>query len=107
MGFAATTRSGNHPNNDIVAPMSWWWRLLAGGALPARWFERGLPPVDARAARTGRLSLEVVSHCWNYAHLLVYQLSSLVLNPPRELDVTMTVFHAVEDERTVRLLEFF
>jgi hypothetical protein len=55
---------------------------------------------------TGRtLELEIVSHCWRYHHLLVYQLSSLVLHPPSEVNVTMTVFHTPVDEGTVRLLE--
>lgn len=85
----------------------WALRLLAGGLLPARWFEPRLPPPAARTARTGDLSVEVVSHCWNYAHLLVYQLSSLVLHPPRSTVVTMTVFHSPEDGRTVELLDWF
>jgi hypothetical protein len=84
-----------------------FWRLAAGGWVPARWFNRALPAVDQRAARTGRLHVEVVSHCWRYAHLLAYQLSSLVRFPPRDVDVTMTVFHAAEDERTVALLACF
>ena len=84
-----------------------FWRLAAGGWLPARWFNRGLPPPEARAARTGRLHIEIVSHCWNYAHMLVYQLSSLVKFPPRDAEVTVTVFHSPEDARTVELLEFF
>lgn len=75
--------------------------------MPARWFNRALPSVEQRAARTGRLRVEVVSHCWRYAHLLAYQLSSLVKFPPRDVDVTMTVYHATEDERTVALLEYF
>jgi len=84
-----------------------FYRFAATGFLPARWFEPGLPPSEDRAGRVGRLHLEVVSHCWNYSHLLVYQLSSLVLHPPRDIDVTMTVFHCPEDTRTARLLEFF
>ncbi len=84
-----------------------FFRLAAKGWIPARWFEPDLPPVAERGARTGHLSLEVVSHCWNYSHFLVYQLSSLVLFPPTKLDVTMTVFYSEEDEGTVRLLEFF
>ena len=84
-----------------------FYRFAAKGLLPARWFEPGLPPVEARTGRTGRLSLEIVSHCWNYAHLLAYQLSSLALFAPRGLDVTMTVFYSPEDERTLRLLEYF
>jgi hypothetical protein len=84
-----------------------FYRVAAKGFLPARWFEPDLPPPGRRAAREGRLSLEVVSHCWNYSHLLVYQLSSLVLFRPRDIDVTMTVFYCPEDLGTLRLLEFF
>lgn len=53
------------------------------------------------------LSLEIVSHCWNYSRLLTYQLSSFVLFPPTKVDVTMTVFHTEEDEKTVEVLEYF
>jgi hypothetical protein len=84
-----------------------FWRLAASGWLPARWFNRALPAESARAARTGRLHIEIVSHCWGYAHLLAYQLSSLVNHPPRDVDITMTVFHAAEDAATARLLAFF
>ena len=84
-----------------------FYRLAAKGLVPAQWFEPDLPPPQQRSARTGRLSLEIVSHCWQYAHLLAYQLSSLTLFPPRNIDVTMTVFHAREDQETVRLLDFF
>lgn len=84
-----------------------FYRFAATGFLPARWFEPGLPLPEDRAGRVGRLNLEVVSHCWNYSHLLVYQLSSLVLHPPRDIDVTMTVFYCPEDSKTARLLEFF
>lgn len=53
------------------------------------------------------LNLEIVSHCWDYSRLLTYQLSSLVLYPPTKLQVTMSVFHMPEDERTVQVLKFF
>lgn len=84
-----------------------FFRFAAGGWIPARWFEPGLPSERGRAARAGHLKLEVVSHCWKYSHFLVYQLSSLVLFPPRKLDVTMTVFYNPEDTRTGQLLAFF
>ena len=84
-----------------------FYKFAAGGTLPAKWFEPDLPDLPQRRAKTGRLTLEVVSHCWNYAHFLVYQLSSLVLNPPHSLDVTMTVFYAPEDRKTADLLAFF
>lgn len=85
----------------------WFMRIAAGGWVPARWFLPELPGESARAARTGRLSLEIVSHCWGYAHLQAYQLSSLVRHPPAQLDVTMTVFYSEEDAVTVALLEYF
>lgn len=82
-------------------------RLAAGGWVPARWFEPGVPPPEARAARVGRLKIEIVSHCWNYSHFMVYQLSSLVNHPPRDVEVILTVYHSPEDGRTVELLDFF
>lgn len=84
-----------------------FYKFAAGGLIPARWFEPDLPPLEQRAARKGRLTVEVVSHCWRYSHFLVYQLSSLVLHPPKDIDVIMTVFYAAEDEKTVELLDFF
>ncbi len=84
-----------------------FFKVAAGGWVPAKWFEPDLPDVSERKPRTGRLSLEIVSHCWNYSHFLVYQLSSLVLFPPSRIDVTMTVFYCPEDKKTSRLLAFF
>jgi hypothetical protein len=86
---------------------AWFLRIAASGVVPARWFLPSLPAEQDRAARTGRLSIEVVSHCWGYSHLLAYQLSSLVLHPPRRANVTMTVFHSPEDTETLALLAFF
>jgi hypothetical protein len=93
-----------------VAPPSRWhglqgWllRWAASGWLPIRGY---WPRVATRPRpRSGRLHLEIVSHCWNYSHLLEHQLGSLVLHPPREVDATMTVYFCREDRRTARLLE--
>jgi hypothetical protein len=63
--------------------------------------------VEARQAKSGELSIEIVSHCWNYAHFLAYQLSSLALYPPTRAHITMTVYYCEEDERTKALLAFF
>lgn len=80
----------------------WLVRQAVKGWLPLRGF---WPPAALSAAgREGRLSIELVSHCWNYSHLLEYQLGSLVAAPPRSVDVTMTVYHSPEDGRTVELL---
>lgn len=85
----------------------WYWRIAASGVIPARWYLPQLPDRDARAARRGELHIEIVSHCWNYSHLLVYQLSSLALHPPAQARITMTVYYAPEDKKTAALLEHF
>lgn len=84
-----------------------FFRAAASGVVPARFFLPSIPPVETRAARTGVLSLEIVSHCWNYHHLLAYQLSSLALHPPSDVSVRMTVFFATEDAGTTALLQYF
>ena len=84
-----------------------FYRFAACGALPASWF-RNLDPVSVpRASRTGRLSLEIVSHCWRYGQFLTYQLSSLVIHRTDKLDVQMTVYYAPDDESVLRVLRFF
>lgn len=91
----------------LSALKGYYYRLAASGLVPRTWHERRLPPEDLRQARTGRLNLEVVSHCWRYARFLQYQLSSLALFPPGDLDLTMTVYYAEEDAETRQLLERF
>jgi hypothetical protein len=81
-------------------------RIAMMGVVPARWFLKP-PDPSTISARSGELSIEIVSHCWQYAHLLAYQLSSLVNFPPARARVRMTVFHAEEDTRTMALLQFF
>ncbi len=53
------------------------------------------------------LRVEIVTHCWNYSQFLVYQLSSLVKYPPKECQITHTVFYSTEDPVTVRLLDYY
>jgi hypothetical protein len=81
-------------------------RVAASGFLPAGWW-LSLPDPATITARRGRLSIEIVSHCWQYGHLLAYQLSSIVNFPPTLATVRMTVFHAPEDLRTRAMLDFF
>jgi hypothetical protein len=83
------------------------FRLVAGTPVPARWLVPGVPRLGPLPVRTGDLRLEVVSHCWKYAHLMAYQLSSLVRFPPTEIEVRMTVCHAPEDRGTAELLDYF
>ena len=84
-----------------------FYRFAASGALPASWFRDVNPAGVVRTKRTGRFSLEIVTHCWQYSHFLIYQLSSLVNHRTDKLDVTMTVYHAPEDESVLRVLRFF
>ena len=81
-------------------------RIATTGVIPSRWFLKP-PRPDALTARSGVLDIEIVSHCWQYAHLLCYQLSSLVIFPPTKARVRMTVFHAAEDARTRAMLAYF
>lgn len=87
--------------------LAWFFRLAASGWVPAKWFLARVPPQAERRAATGIVKLEIVSHCWQYAHLLAYQLSSLVNHPPQALTVTMTVFYCPDDVKTRQMLEFF
>jgi hypothetical protein len=86
--------------------MGYFWRFAAGGYLPAKWFiKRALR--ETPSAKQGELKLEIVSHCWNYAHFMVHQLSSLVASPPTKGEITMTVFYCPEDSATEALLKYF
>ena len=96
--------SYKHWSDPIV---SRFLRLAASGLVPATWFQKALPAESQRAAKTGVLDIEIVSHCWQYSHFLVYQLSSLVLYPPQKATVTMTVYYNGEDTRTRAVLDFF
>ncbi len=87
--------------------LSVFYRVASTGLLPASWFHNPIPKADQRKAVNGTVKLEMVSHCWNYSHLLAYQLSSYALNPPKQAEVTVTVFYCREDTGTHQLLEFF
>lgn len=105
------------PATDLtdVRPDSWGaalvrsaLRIVPSLRIPPSWL--GPRPALDEEARGGgdetEPHIEVVSHCWQYAHLLVYQLSSLVLAPPQRARVTMTVCYCPEDEGTQELLDF-
>jgi hypothetical protein len=84
-----------------------FYRIAASGFLPASWFREVDPATVAKAKRNGKLSLEIVSHCWRYGHFLNYQLSSLVKHPTDKLDITMTVFYSPDDKAVTSVLKFF
>jgi len=84
-----------------------FFRLAASGWLSPAWYLPQCPAPAELQGRTGPLHIEIVSHCWNYSHFLAYQLSSLVLYPPKNCRVTATVFYCPEDQTTATLLKFF
>lgn len=83
------------------------FRLVIKNIMPASFFRKALPDASQRHQKTGVLSLEIVSHCWQYSNMLVYQLSSFVNYPPKDLTLTVTLFYSVEDEKTQKLLDYF
>lgn len=92
----------------LKAVQETWFRIAASIPALRGLYAPELPSTRDPIPADRPLRLEIVSHCWRYAHLLDYQLSSLVLFPPRELEVRMTVFHAPDhDKPTARVLEFF
>jgi hypothetical protein len=84
-----------------------FYRVAASGWIPRRLVGAFPPPTPEMPRASEPLKLEIVSHCWNYAHLLTYQLSSLVLYPPTRVSIRMTVFHSPEDRQTCEVLEHF
>lgn len=93
------------PRKPLHRLRLWLMKYAVSGLVPIRRF---YPRLEGRpASREGRLCIEIVSHCWGYAYLQEYQLSSLVLAPPVTVDVVMTVYFSREDKETLRLLEFF
>lgn len=95
-----------YPPRGYDGILSVFHRVAASGWLPAAWFRDPIPDVSARKPAGEFPALEIVTHCWQYAQMLVYQLSSFVLYPPTKLDVVVTVFFAEEDADTRRLLDF-
>lgn len=51
--------------------------------------------------------MEIVSHCYHYARLLRYHLSSFALWPPESLEIQVTICFAREDVETVAVLDWF
>lgn len=84
-----------------------FYNRVVGSLLPLSWFAPPAPRPEELAMPEGRLQLQVVSHSWQYAHLSLFQLSSLVNYPPQDCDLTYTLFHAEEDTDMRRLIEHF
>lgn len=52
-------------------------------------------------------TLTIVVHCWHFGHMLMYQLSSLVLNSPRKVKVEIWVIAEPNDRETDELVDHF
>ncbi len=91
----------------IDEALEWFFRFAASGGFPASWFGSAYSTQPGITANKKPLQLEIVSHCWNYANILTYQLSSLVLFPPKETLICMTVYYEPNDLRTKEVLDYF
>lgn len=79
-------------------------RFAASGLLPGSWFMPNRPIASKLSRKSGKLNLEIVSHCWQYSHFLGYQLASIVKFPPVKCELTFTLFYSLEDTKTCELL---
>lgn len=95
-----------YPQRWYDSLRGYFFRAASSGLLPSSWFRAPLPPLENRKPSPAFPSLEIVSHCWQYSHMLIYQLCSLINHPPTKLSVTMTVFYAPEDSDTEAVLNF-
>lgn len=96
----------------MTSDFTMWWRSqlynrLLGSILPVSWFAPKVPASNTLSAPRGKLNVQIVVHSWQYAHLSLFQLSSLVNYPPQECHVLYTLFYAQEDSALRELLDRF
>ncbi len=96
----------------MSADISLWlsnqfYNRIVGTVLPLSWFTPIAPDETKLAIAKAPVKLQVVSHCWNYAHLSLFQLSSIVNYPPEDCELTYTLFHAEEDTGMRELIKQF
>jgi hypothetical protein len=96
-----------YPHSKYNAFFTQLFRLVNKFILPVSFFRKALPVPCDRHNKTGPLTLEIVSHCWQYSNMLVYQLSSFVNYPPKNLALTVTVFYSPDDIATQKILTLF
>ncbi|MEM6986246.1 MAG: glycosyltransferase family 2 protein [Pseudomonadota bacterium] len=80
---------------------------LIGPVLPATWFGPKPPAAEQLRPAGEPLKLEIVAHCWQYAHLLAYQLSSVKRFTPNTVRLTYTLYYCESDRATVQLIEHY
>jgi hypothetical protein len=96
-----------YPHSQFNKFFTQLFRLVIKHIMPVSFFRRALPEPSQRHHKTGPISLEIVSHCWQYSNMLVYQLSSFVNYPPKNLTLTVTVFYSPDDIATQKCLALF
>lgn len=87
--------------------VNYFYGRMVGSVIPVSWVAPKPLRADELSVAVGRIKFEIVSHCWNYSHMLIYQLSSLVNHAPDCMDVTYTLYYSPEDTGTVALVEHF
>lgn len=84
-----------------------FYNRIVGSVLPLSWFAPRPPEATELSKAGSPLQLQIVSHCWNYSHLSLFQLSSLVNYPPQACELTYTLFYAEEDQGMLKLIKHF
>ncbi|MEM7378157.1 MAG: glycosyltransferase family 2 protein [Pseudomonadota bacterium] len=80
---------------------------LIGDVLPVRWFGP-VPPAPASLRPADQpVNLEIVAHCWQYAHLLAYQLQAVHRHTPDTVELTYTLYYCESDRLTVGLIDHY
>ncbi len=80
-------------------------KRLIGSILPLSWFGPTPPPANKLTSATAPIHLQIVSHCWQYAHMLNFQISSIINHPPEHFSLTYTLFHSAEDVALKKLIQ--
>ncbi|WP_417436370.1 glycosyltransferase [Idiomarina abyssalis] len=80
-------------------------RFAVSSPVPASWLYDVPESTEIEDLTSTPEHIEIVSHCWNYSHLFVYQLKSLLDNAPEDFKVTLTGFYCPEDKNTVALIK--
>lgn len=82
-------------------------RIACGTPWLHRWVFGQQPTLPQRPTLTRLPRLEIVSHCWGYAHLAAYQLWSLVQHERLATDLIYTLYYSREDRDTASLVDYF
>ncbi len=95
----------------ISDKLIWWqhqfYKLAIGTLIPVHRLAPVAPRADELRVPEGRLKLQIVSHCWQYSHMLRFQISSLIKYTPSNIDITYTLFYSPEDTGVKKLIAHY